>query len=108
MPPITIIPKVDVLPLNSQPGVGELSRNSVPHYPQDAIEDKLDQKHFPYLSGRRDVSYSRQAPTSQRYGQWHKDRNQQSNLKNVPRLLVFVIGESSEVYGLDIPSEFDN
>jgi syntaxin-binding protein 1 len=59
---------------------------------EDSIEDKLDQKHFPFLSGRRDVPGSKAAPTSQRYGQWHKDRNQQSNLKNVPRLIVFIIG----------------
>ncbi|XP_003747308.1 protein ROP [Galendromus occidentalis] len=58
---------------------------------EDAIEDKLDQKHYPYV-GRRDGGYARAAPTSQRYGQWHKDRNQQANLKNVPRLIVFIIG----------------
>ncbi|XP_022711544.1 protein ROP-like isoform X2 [Varroa jacobsoni] len=58
---------------------------------EDAIEDKLDQKHYPFV-GRRDGGYTRAAPTSQRYGQWHKDRNQQANLKNVPRLIVFIIG----------------
>lgn len=29
---------------------------------------------------------------SARYGHWHKDKGQQSLIKNVPRLIVFVIG----------------
>ncbi|XP_037559577.1 protein ROP-like isoform X1 [Dermacentor silvarum] len=60
---------------------------------EDAIEDKLDVKHFPYLSGGRvpPTGYGRSAPTSQRYGHWHKDKNT-PNVKNVPRLIVFVIG----------------
>ncbi|CAN8020320.1 unnamed protein product [Ixodes persulcatus] len=60
---------------------------------EDAIEDKLDVKHFPFLSGGRVVptGYGRSAPTSQRYGHWHKDKNT-PNVKNVPRLMVFVIG----------------
>ncbi|XP_064458416.1 protein ROP-like isoform X2 [Ornithodoros turicata] len=60
---------------------------------EDAVEDKLDVKHFPFLSGGRVVptGYGRSAPTSQRYGHWHKDKNT-PNVKNVPRLMVFVIG----------------
>lgn len=60
---------------------------------EDAIEDKLDIKHFPFLSGGRVVptGYGRSAPTSQRYGHWHKDKNT-PNVKNVPRLMVYVIG----------------
>merc|ERR1712109_277741 len=41
---------------------------------EDAIEDKLDNNHFPFLSGQRQ-SVGRTAPTSARYGQWHKDKN---------------------------------
>ena len=97
---------------------------------EDIIEDKLDQKHFPFLSGRPAVPASRSAParysilfdlfsiclsveyicplfpfplsasnkfistrfhSSGRYGQWHKDKSQQ-NARNVPRILIFVVG----------------
>ncbi|CAG9840073.1 unnamed protein product [Diabrotica balteata] len=58
---------------------------------EDCIDDKLDQKHYPYLSGRAQSTGYHAAPSSARYGQWHKDRGQQA-VKNVPRLLVFVVG----------------
>nr|CAG4643806.1 EOG090X0318 [Lepidurus arcticus] len=58
---------------------------------EDAIEDKLDTKHFPFLAGRTAATSARPAPTSVRYGQWHKDKSQQ-NIKNVPRLMVFIVG----------------
>lgn len=29
---------------------------------------------------------------SARYGQWHKDRSNQTNQKNLPRMIVFVMG----------------
>ncbi|KAL1139019.1 hypothetical protein AAG570_009080 [Ranatra chinensis] len=57
---------------------------------EDCIEDKLDLKHFPFLAGRA-ASSGYHAPTSARYGHWHKDKGQQT-VKNVPRLLVFIIG----------------
>ncbi|XP_069690236.1 protein ROP isoform X1 [Periplaneta americana] len=57
---------------------------------EDSIEDKLDLKHFPFLAGRA-ASSSYHAPTSARYGHWHKDKGQQT-VKNVPRLIVFVVG----------------
>ncbi|KAL0850415.1 hypothetical protein ABMA28_012227 [Loxostege sticticalis] len=57
---------------------------------EDAIEDKLDQRHFPFLAGRTQPS-GYQAPTSVRYGHWHKDKAQQT-IKNVPRLIVFIVG----------------
>ncbi|KZC11975.1 Protein ROP, partial [Dufourea novaeangliae] len=57
---------------------------------EDAIEDKLDSKHFPFLAGRA-ASSGYHAPTSARYGHWHKDKGQQT-IKNVPRLIVFVVG----------------
>ncbi|CAG4940190.1 unnamed protein product [Parnassius apollo] len=56
----------------------------------DAIDDKLDQRHFPFLAGRAQTS-GYQAPTSVRYGHWHKDKAQQT-INNVPRLIVFVVG----------------
>jgi len=57
---------------------------------EDAIEDKLDTKHFPFLAGRAATS-GYHAPTSARYGHWHKDKAQQT-IKNVPRLIVFIVG----------------
>merc|ERR1712012_585161 len=55
---------------------------------EDAIEDKLDNNHFPFLSGQRQ-SVGRTAPTSARYGQWHKDKKEPQS-KNVPRIIAFV------------------
>ncbi|XP_051154367.1 protein ROP isoform X2 [Leptopilina boulardi] len=57
---------------------------------EDSIEDKLDSKHFPFLGGRA-TSSGYHAPTSVRYGHWHKDKGQQT-VKNVPRLIVFIVG----------------
>lgn len=58
---------------------------------EDAIEDKLDNNHFPFLSGQRQGSNLRQAPTSVRYGQWHKDKKE-TQTKNLPRIIVFIVG----------------
>ncbi|EDX09166.1 GD13290 [Drosophila simulans] len=57
---------------------------------EDCIEDKLDLRHFPFLEGRaQNTNYH--APTSARYGHWHKDKGQ-AQVKNVPRLIVFIVG----------------
>jgi len=62
---------------------------------EDAIDEKLDQKHFPFLGGRvATTGFGRPTPTSMRYGQWHRDKNA-VNVKNVPRLIVFIIGGMS-------------
>lgn len=58
---------------------------------EDAVEDKLDQKHFPFWAGRAATSGYRGPATSARYGQWHREKGQQ-NIKNLPRLIVFVVG----------------
>lgn len=59
---------------------------------EDAVEDKLDVKHFPFLVPRQaQVGLGRPTPTSQRYGHWHKDKNA-LNVKQVPRLFVFIVG----------------
>ncbi|XP_046737661.1 protein ROP isoform X1 [Diprion similis] len=57
---------------------------------EDCIEDKLDSKHFPFLAGRA-ASSGYHAPTSARYGHWHKDKGQQT-IKNVPRMIIFIVG----------------
>ncbi|CAB4056788.1 STXBP1 [Lepeophtheirus salmonis] len=79
---------------------------------EDCIEDKLDNSHFPFLGGQRTGSQFKQAPTrpqrtkksafsftkvssevkSVRYGQWHKDKAKETSQKNVPRLIVFIVG----------------
>ncbi|KAK2186712.1 hypothetical protein NP493_193g03015 [Ridgeia piscesae] len=60
---------------------------------EDAIEDKLDMKRYPLLSGgARGIGLGgSSAPVSARYGQWHKDRGQAS-YKSGPRLLIFIVG----------------
>lgn len=57
---------------------------------EDCIEDKLDSRHFPFLAGRAQ-SATYHAPTSARYGHWHKDKSMAA-IKNVPRLIVFIVG----------------
>uniref|UniRef100_A0A1I7TW79 Syntaxin-binding protein 1 n=1 Tax=Caenorhabditis tropicalis TaxID=1561998 RepID=A0A1I7TW79_9PELO len=58
---------------------------------EDAIDERLDTKHFPFLAGRQ-VNQGYRAPASARYGQWHKERGQQSNYRSGPRLIIFIIG----------------
>ncbi|KAI4482720.1 hypothetical protein M0804_008573 [Polistes exclamans] len=57
---------------------------------EDSIEDKLESKHFPFLASRA-ANTGYHAPSSVRYGHWHKDKGQQT-IKNVPRLIVFIVG----------------
>ncbi|XP_017162017.1 syntaxin-binding protein 1-like [Poecilia reticulata] len=57
---------------------------------QDAIEDKLDPKQYPYIS-QRQVSAKASAPSSARYGNWHKNRGP-TEMKTGPRIIVFIIG----------------
>eukprot|EP00096_Caligus_rogercresseyi_P012252 TRINITY_DN506_c2_g2_i4.p1 TRINITY_DN506_c2_g2~~TRINITY_DN506_c2_g2_i4.p1 ORF type:complete len:594 (+),score=157.05 TRINITY_DN506_c2_g2_i4:252-2033(+) len=59
---------------------------------EDCVDDKLDNSHFPFLGGQRTGSQFKQAPTSARYGQWHKDKTKETSQKNVPRLIVFIVG----------------
>ncbi|XP_023212268.1 protein ROP-like isoform X1 [Centruroides sculpturatus] len=59
---------------------------------EDAIEDRLDVKHFPFLVARTATTgYGRAPPTSVRYRQWLKDKNA-PNVKNFPRLIIFIVG----------------
>ncbi|VDN56744.1 unnamed protein product [Dracunculus medinensis] len=58
---------------------------------EDAIDDKLDIKHFPFLSGRQ-MNPTYRAPISARYGQWHKERGHQIAYRSGPRLIIFVVG----------------
>uniref|UniRef100_A0A3Q4GVR0 Syntaxin binding protein 1b n=1 Tax=Neolamprologus brichardi TaxID=32507 RepID=A0A3Q4GVR0_NEOBR len=57
---------------------------------EDAIEDKLDPKQYPYIS-QRQASAKASAPSSARYGNWHKNRGP-TEVKTGPRIIVFIIG----------------
>ncbi|XP_049619837.2 syntaxin-binding protein 1-like isoform X4 [Syngnathus scovelli] len=57
---------------------------------EDAIEDKLDIKQYPYIS-QRQASAKHNAPSSARYGNWHKNRGP-TEVKTGPRVIVFIVG----------------
>merc|ERR1740131_205181 len=59
---------------------------------EDAIDDKLDNNHFPFLSGQRQGSMRTSTTSSARFGQWHKKEAQG---KNLPRIIVFIVGGCS-------------
>ncbi|XP_046343862.1 syntaxin-binding protein 1-like isoform X6 [Haliotis rufescens] len=59
---------------------------------EDAIDEKLDGKHFTFLSGgvSRSAMSARSVPSA-RYGHWHKEKGQ-SSARSGPRLMVFIMG----------------
>jgi len=61
---------------------------------EDAIEGKLDTSNFPFLSDQRQGANKAQAPASNRYGRWHKDKADQSS-RNIGRIIVFIVGGCS-------------
>jgi len=61
---------------------------------EDAIDGKLDNNQFPFLSDQRQGANKTKAPASNRYGRWHKDKAEQGR-NNISRIIVFILGGCS-------------
>ncbi|XP_053574065.1 syntaxin-binding protein 2 [Bombina bombina] len=57
---------------------------------EDAIEDKLDKKHWPFVSEPHPVGAA-QTVVSARFGHWHKTRTA-AEYRSGPRLIVYILG----------------
>lgn len=76
-----------------EPGVYQLSR-WVPYVKdlmEEILEEKLDQRAFPFLSNRPNMSGNSFGGTSAR-PTWHRNDKQQQQQRAGPRLIVFIVG----------------
>ncbi|KAG5668315.1 hypothetical protein PVAND_016260 [Polypedilum vanderplanki] len=61
---------------------------------EDTIDNKLDTNHFPFLINRTKPTFSSVAKST-RFGRWRDEKAQKSEIRNVPRLIVFIVGGMS-------------
>ncbi|XP_068130691.1 syntaxin-binding protein 2 [Hyperolius riggenbachi] len=61
---------------------------------EDAIEDKLDKKQWPFVSEPCPQGGTAQTVVSARFGHWHKTRSA-AEYRSGPRLLVYILGGAS-------------
>nr|KAF6315475.1 syntaxin binding protein 1 [Myotis myotis] len=71
-------------------GITEENLNKLIQHAQIPPEDKLDTKHYPYISTRSSASFSTTA-VSARYGHWHKNKAP-GEYRSGPRLIIFILG----------------
>uniref|UniRef100_A0A1A7Y2A6 Syntaxin binding protein 2 n=1 Tax=Iconisemion striatum TaxID=60296 RepID=A0A1A7Y2A6_9TELE len=58
---------------------------------ENAIDDKLDRKQWPFMSEPAAINTTQTAVSSARFGHWHKNRSPTEH-RSGPRLIIFMIG----------------